>query len=508
MNSLQSFFENKFKENITDWESTLLKELKITELGNKTKKEMINGQQWPTLSANRISQIHVTPELNWKKASTTYINIFNDIDSQLTEDLNAGVRNFFFLGNELDENKWKKIESILSSYQTPSEIDVFLLGQHSFSSQSFQVINSVITGHECHAAGGDAIHELALVAKKVIESNEKEIFVGVYVDSAFFQNIAKIRAIRLMTSKILEHSGRDVRVKVVALTSFEGWTLYERYSNMLRNQTSVASAYIAGADHIQSSGYNALFELESEVESTDEHFLRSRRMARNTSHILALESMLGIVQDAAFGSYHLDNLTNYLCEQSWKVMQRMISGEDVSHEINQAKDKKIQMIKMRKKILSGINDFPDAKEVLGIDLKKSNFFRLSRVFEELRLNMEKIKKPRVFIALFGDYAALNARLNFVKNYFELLGLEVLDLGASEFDLETFKKNLTLRDEEIIVLCASDEHYPTLKEAVPLMKTNNRFLAGKFEIESCKNLFVGQNIFENLQEIVKTFGGMK
>ena len=508
MNSVQSFFENKFKENMSEWESTLLKELKITDLGNKTKKEMINGQLWPTLSTSRLSQIHVTPELNWKKASTTYIKLLADLESSLAEDLNAGVKNFFFLSHELDETKWQMIESILSSYHTPSEIEVFILGQHKFSSQSFKVINSIITGYESHAAGGDAIHELALIAKKVIESNENELFVGVYVDSAFFQNIAKIRAIRLITSKILEDSGREGRVRVVALTSFEGWTLFERYSNMLRNETGVASAYIAGADHIQSTGYNALFELESEVYSCDEHFLRSRRMARNTTHILALESMLGIVQDAAFGSYHLENLTNYLCEESWKVMQRMLSGEDVSPEINKAKEKKLQMIKTRKRILSGINDYPDAKEVLGIELKKTNFFRPSRVFEELRLQMEKSKKPKVFIALFGDYAGLNARLNFVKNYFELLGLEVIDLGTSEFDFEKFKKDLTLRHEEIMVLCASDEHYPMIQEAVPLIKTKNRFLAGKYEMNSCKNLFAGQNIFENLQEIVQTFGGIK
>jgi methylmalonyl-CoA mutase len=231
-------------------------------------------------------------------------------------------------------------------------------------------------------------------------------------------------------------------------------------------------------------------------------------MARNTAHILALESMLGIVQDAAFGSYHLENLTHYFCEESWKVMQRMISGEDVSLEITKAKEKKLQMIKTRKKILSGINDYPDAQELLGIELKDSMFFRPSRIFEELRLRMEKIKKPKVFIALFGDYAGLNARLNFVKNYFELVGLEVIDRGSSETDLERFQKDLSIRDEEIIVLCASDEHYPSLKEAVSLMKTRNRFIAGKYEMESCKNLFVGQNIFENLQEIVQEFGGGK
>ena len=506
MKSIISFFEDGFKNELKDWEDTLLKELKLPEIGNKSKKEMISGAFWPTLSVQHSSIAHLSPSLSWKKASTTYFKIFSDIESTLVEDLNAGVKNFFFMDHELSVSNWEKIENVLSQFHTPSELEVFCLNKNIPHNNKFKVINTLITGHEVHAMGGDVIQELATVAQKVIHSADDELFVGVYLGTSFFQNIAKIRAIRLLCSKILQEKKSQIPFKVVALTSFEGWSLFERYSNILRNEASVASAYIGGADHIQSTGYNALFETEVTLVPDDEHRERSRRMARNTSHILALESMLGIVEDASHCSYHLENLTHYYCLESWKLMQRLESGEDLSPEIMKTREKKLQMIKFRKKIFSGINDFPDANERLEIGLKDLTYFRAPRIFEELRLKMEKIKKPQVYVALFGDYAGLNGRLNFTKNYFGLLGLEVIDSGTSEFDKEHFKLNLSKRDEGIVVICSSDDDYPQLRDVHEVIKTKNRFVAGKYEIDTCKNIFSGQNVYDGLKEILTTFRG--
>jgi hypothetical protein len=503
--SIISFFEDEFKDDLKDWEHTLLKELKLPEIGNKSKKEMMSGAYWPTLSIQHNSIAHLSPSLSWKKASTTYFKIYPDIELTLLEDLNAGVKNFFFMDSELSAQNWQKIENVLCQYHTPSELEVFCLNKNIPKNNKLKVINTLITGHEVHLLGGDVIHELATVAQKVIHSNDDELYVGVYLGTSFFQNIAKIRAVRLLCSKILQEKKSKVPFRVVALTSFEGWTLFERYSNILRNEASVASAFIGGADHIQSTGYNTLFETEVTLVPDDEHRERSMRMARNTSHILALESMLGIVEDASHGSYHLENLTHYYSLESWNLMQRLEGGEDLSPEIIRTREKKLQMIKFRKKIFSGINDYPDASERLGIELKPASYFRAPRAFEELRLKMEKINRPKVYVALFGDYAGLNARLNFTKNYFGLLGLEVIDSGTSDFDKEHFKLNLSKRDEEIVVLCSSDDDYPQLKDITQVIKTKNRFVAGKYEIDTCKNIFSGQNIYDGLKEILTTFG---
>lgn len=510
VSSLTNYFETDFNTQREHWEKALLTELKIQEVGNKASKKMPNGMSWPTLSIERKGEVQLSPEVAWKKAANTYVKQGNDTCKLIAEDLKSGVRNFFFHGEFLDKRSWGLIEKELNQVNNPSELEVFILGNYpQFKSDSFKVITNLITGEKAHNEGGHSVQELAYLAKNLIQHNQdKETFIGVYVDSFFFHNIAKLRAARLLAMKILQENGSDSALKVVALTSYQGWTLFERYSNMLRNETAVASAYVGGADHVQSSGYQTLFELEASDLNEDEHTDRSARMARNTSHILGLESMLGVVQDAAFGSYHLENLTHTLCEESWGLMQRLLKNEDFSGEITAVRDQRLQNLKTRKTVMSGINDFPDVKEKLGLKLTSSRFFRTARIFEELRLRIEASHKPQVYIALFGDYGSLNARLNFVKNYFELLGLTVHESGHSEFDKENFEKNLLARNEEIVVLCAPDDQYSVIAEAASRVKTSYKFIAGKTEMNSWKNLFAGQNVYEVLLDIVAAFEGRK
>src|SRR5690606_25185667 len=99
-------------------------------------------------------------------------------------------------------------------------------------------------------------------------------------------------------------------------------------------------------------------------------------------------------------------------------------------------------------VLTGVNDFPDIKDELKLSgLPVSRFFRTGRIFEELRLKMEKSsERPDVYLAIFGDYAALNSRINFVKNYFELLGLKVTDPGHA-----VTEKDVAGRKEKFLVL---------------------------------------------------------
>lgn len=515
MSSLTSFFESDFNTQREQWENALKAELKLTEVGNKASKKLISGATWPTLSLETKTEVHLNANENWKKASTTYVHLDqNEIEKVLTEDLGQGVRNFFFSGADLNDTKWKLIESTLTKFASPKELEVFILGGN-YSSTAFKVVSHIISGQKAHDQGGHSIQELALLATNFIKNlgTQSEVYLGVYVDSQFFHNIAKIRAAKLLAHKILEESGKKMKINIVGLTSYREWTLFERYSNMLRNETAVASAYIGGADHVQSSGYNALIELETEGAPDMEHVERSRRMARNTSHVLALESMLGVVEDAAFGSYHLESLTSALAEEAWKLMQTMIVMSEselnsyLEKETALVREKRLDMVKTRRHVMSGMNDFPDVKEHLKLKLKKPSVFRVARIFEDLRLGMETVKnKPTVYVALFGEYGALNARLNFVKNYFELLGLTVHESGHSELDLANFKKTLQERKEEIVVLCSLDDQYPTIVEAAASVKTDHKYIAGKFEMTGFKNLFAGQNVYEVLQNLASSFEG--
>lgn len=504
MATLKPFLESDFNTQREQWEKALLSELKITEVGNKASRKLLSGMSIPTLSLDAKAEISLTSDLAWKKASVSYAKLPQDIKAALTDDLQSGVKNFFFHKDSLNSDSWKTVCSVLDTYEHAKDLEVFIPGGN-FSSTKINVITKIISGSNSHDHGGHAVQELGELAFNVTKNlSDDVLYIGVYVDSMFFQNIAKIRAARLLAMKILEEENLNKKIRIVALTSFQGWSLYERYSNMLRNETAVASALIGGADHVQSSGYNAIIELEAEGVKEDEHFERSRRMARNTSHVLALESLLGIVSDASYGSFHLENLTLGFCEESWKTMQRILKGEDLAAEIKKVSDEKELRIMTRKSVMSGINDYPDRSETLNLKLKAPHVFRQARKFEELRLEMESMKKPEVYIALFGDYAALNARLNFVKNYFELLGLKVSEAGHSVTTVEEFKANLSSHKADIVAFCALDDQYPLIQD-IPVT-AKYKFVAGKAEISGMKNLFAGQNIYETLQNLVNDFKG--
>lgn len=487
MSSLTEFFESDFNTQREQWEKALLAELKISEVGNKATKKMLSGLSWPTLSLTANKEVQL-PSTEWKKASTTYAHFNeNEIAPELEEDYKSGVRNFFFHEEALSQSKWKMIEETLAG---KTDVEVFVLGGN-YQSQKIKVISHFISGKDVHDQGAHSIQELAVLAKNLIANlNQDKFYLGVYVDSQFFHNIAKIRAAKLIAHKIFAEAGIKKEFKIVALASYTGWTIFERYSNMLRNETAVASAYIGGADFIQSAGYNTVLEIESDSKIDVEHVERSRRMARNTSHVLGLESMLGVVEDAAFGSFHLESLTQTLCEESWKLMQSLLTGTDMTPEVTKVREVRLQNVKTRKTVMSGMNDYPDVKEHLKLTLKAPKQFRVARVFEDLRLKMESLKKPEVAILLHGEYGALNARLNYVKNYFELLGLTVHErMNASEIK------------EDIVVLCSLDDGYESFN---PEIKAGLKYIAGKVEKAGYKNLFAGQNVYEVLEEIVSKY----
>ncbi len=515
MSLISKYFESDFLGELSQWENSLKSELKLTEIGTRALKKNLDGSTWPTLSLKAAVTTHLGAQESWKKASVTYANLPKDkVSSWIAEDLKTGVRNFFFFGDLIAEGELREALDVLGKSTAAKEVEVFLLGEgtRNLPGYPFPVVSGILRGSAAHDGGGHSSLELAELAVKLARAPEEDFFLGVYVDSQFFNNIAKIRAAKLLARRILDLRGSKARFKVVALTSYGDWTLFERYSNILRNETAVAAAYIAGADHVQSSGYNVLFDLETDAK-VDEHTDRSRRMARNTSHVLALESMLGTVTDAAHGSFHLENLTQHLCESAWKKFQELVALDaatlrtTIDAEAATVRAKRLELVKTRKHVQAGMNDYPDVSEVLNLKVSpRHKVFRAASAFEDLRLKVEGLgKKPEVQVALFGEYGALNARLNFVKNYFELLGLRVHDPGHSVTDLEEFHRSLTGKPDAILVLCALDEQYPSVLPLAAGLKNQNKFIAGKVEAPGFTNLFAGQNVFDVLSALVARWG---
>src|SRR5699024_9635029 len=137
------------------------------------------------------------------------------------------------------------------------------------------------------------------------------------VGSAYFPEIAKLRAARLLWNNLLEAYGADPDANPAYLHAQSSeWnkTLYDPYTNLLRTSTESMAAAIAGCDALT-------------ILPFDRHFRQpdafSRRIARNQQLILREESFMDKVADPAAGSYYIEQLTDQIGKQAWTIFQNI-----------------------------------------------------------------------------------------------------------------------------------------------------------------------------------------
>ena len=237
--------------------------------------------------------------------------------------------------------------------------------------------------------------------------------------------------------------------------------------------------------------------------------------------LLSQESHLDKVKDPLRGSYSVEDMTRQLIHGAWQlflewekeasIVERL---DDFSHEVKAIALSRMEKIRKRKMILTGINNFANASETIsslyGYEQKnvferESGLFpirRLASEFEQLRMDYEKgEKKIVVYIATYGDPAKLSARINFVRNYFELLGIQVKESNGK--NLSDGNHLSQLGDASIVVLCALDEDYPLLLEKAKKSYSDRKvFIAGKFSDSEIQSLYQGQDVYQVLAQLVE------
>jgi methylmalonyl-CoA mutase len=134
------------------------------------------------------------------------------------------------------------------------------------------------------------------------------------VGSSYFQEIARLRAARLLWSAILNAyapgSGKDIKMDIHCTTSEYNKTENDPYINMLRTQTEAMSAILGGTDSLTVQPFDSTFRQPDEF---------SERIARNQQLILKEESYFDKVADPSAGSYYIENLTQLIADNSWKL---------------------------------------------------------------------------------------------------------------------------------------------------------------------------------------------
>ncbi len=306
--------------------------------------------------------------------------------------------------------------------------------------------------------------------------------------SNYFMEIAKIRAARILWIKIAEAYSIDparALINIHSISSEWNMTLYDPHVNMLRGTTEAMSSILGGADLVSVLPYDHPYGKGSEF---------SDRIARNVQIILREEVHFDQVADPASGSYYIENLTDSLAEKAWNLFceveskggfKKDFEAGRIQEKVLSSRNKKAERSASGRGRILGTNAFPNFNEMIldqldaGLqsavaDESKTTLiplrpFRLSSLFEEIRLQTERSKKrPRVLLFKHGNPAWMTARATFAGNFFACAGYEIVDQSP----FSTVEEGVAFSKSEhfdVVVLCSSDDAYgeiaPVVQEAL-------------------------------------------
>ena len=305
------------------------------------------------------------------------------------------------------------------------------------------------------------------------------------VGSNYFMEIAKIRAARFLWAKIVEaynpQNNESTRTYIHSVTSEWNQTFYDPYMNILRATTESMSAIIGGTDSLVVRPFTFPYKPTTKF---------SGRLARNIQIILNEEAYMSKVIDPAAGSYYIENLTDSIIDETWKIFLKVESEGGylqalkkglIQADIEVTAQNRENLIATRREILVGTNQYPDFQESVKSeidediafpslssqkkDVQPLKKFRGAMSFEKLRLSTEKhTHRPLVFMLTMGDLSMRRARATFAYNFFTCAGYEVID-NPGFLSVEEGVKAALNSKADIITLCSSDDEYPVLAPAV-------------------------------------------
>ena len=350
------------------------------------------------------------------------------------------------------------------------------------------------------------------------------------VSSNYFMEIAKFRAARMLWANIVKGYGPAkncaCKMHIHAETSRWNQTVYDPYVNMLRGTTEAMSATIAGVHSLEVMPFDASFENPTEF---------SKRIARNVELLLKNESHFDQVVDPAGGSYYVENLTQSIAAEAWKLFLEIeekggyteaYKAGLIVERIKASAAAKDKNIATRRQTLLGANQYPNFTEVAGKEIIAESVtrkqaegnvlvpYRGAMAFEEMRLQVDRSgKEPKAFMLTCGNLGMARARSQFSCNFFACAGIKVIDNTYFKSIEEGAKAALESK-AQIVVVCASDDDYaeaaPKVKELLGgkaiLVVAGAPACAPELEAQGITNFInVKSNVLETLKFYLKEMG---
>jgi methylmalonyl-CoA mutase len=264
--------------------------------------------------------------------------------------------------------------------------------------------NSIsISGYHMQEAGATAVQELGFTLADGQEYARYAISRGLSVDDFagrlsfffaigmnFFMEIAKLRAARLLWSRIMTDLGAQKpgskMLRTHCQTSGVSLTEQDPYNNIVRTAYEALAAVLGGTQSLHTNSFDEAIALPTEF---------SARIARNTQLILAEETGITHVVDPLGGSYYVEVLTQSLANEAWKLIQEVeqLGGMTKAVEsgmpklrIEEASARRQARIDRNEETIVGVNKYRlenehpvDVRDIDNTEVRRQQIARLEKI---------------------------------------------------------------------------------------------------------------------------------
>src|SRR6478735_1004536 len=260
-----------------------------------------------------------------------------------------------------------------------------------YTAREMPKFNSIsISGYHMQEAGATLVQELAFTLANGREYVRAAIAKGLNVDDFagrlsfffaigmnFFMEAAKLRAARLLWSRIMEEfepkKASSSMLRTHCQTSGVSLQEQDPYNNVIRTAYEALSAVLGGTQSLHTNALDEAIALPTEF---------SARIARNTQLILQNETGVTRVVDPLAGSYYVESLTKSLADAAWALIEEIEAMGGMTKAIQTGMPKRsIEEAAIRRQaaidrgddVIVGVNKYrpetEDRIEILDIDNK-------------------------------------------------------------------------------------------------------------------------------------------
>ncbi|MBI3451623.1 MAG: methylmalonyl-CoA mutase, partial [Rhodospirillales bacterium] len=192
--------------------------------------------------------------------------------------------------------------------------------------------NSIsISGYHIQEAGATCVQELAFTLADGLDYVRAARSKGLDIDAFaprlsfffnvgmnFFMEIAKLRAARLLWSRIVSRfepkNPGSLALRTHVQTSGVSLTEQDPYNNIVRTTIEALAAVLGGTQSLHTNSFDEALALPSPF---------AARIARNTQLIIAEETGIPHVIDPLGGSYYVEHLTHSIAAEAWKLIEEV-----------------------------------------------------------------------------------------------------------------------------------------------------------------------------------------